>query len=136
MNLLRMHKLLPTRPNRCIRLNGNWPLNVLVISNINEHAHDRKHPHTIASIRTRSQAHTQIYCNHSCSFSIQMGKQTMGTPCQALKYRSDNKLYRIQVLHFLVLIYILNIKRILFGFRCKEYSTQKHPLFCFEFMPV
>ena len=25
-----------------------------------------------------------------------MGKQTMGTPCHALKYRSDNKLYRIQ----------------------------------------
>ena len=26
----------------------------------------------------------------------QMGKQTMGTPAHALKYRSDNKLYRIQ----------------------------------------
>lgn len=24
-----------------------------------------------------------------------MGKQTMGTPCHALKYRSDNKLYRL-----------------------------------------
>jgi len=29
-------------------------------------------------------------------YQCQMGKQTMGTPCQALKYRSDNKLYRIQ----------------------------------------
>ena len=28
---------------------------------------------------------------------VQMGKQTMGTPAQALKHRSDNKLYRIQV---------------------------------------
>jgi DNA-directed RNA polymerase beta subunit len=27
---------------------------------------------------------------------FQMGKQTMGTPCHALKNRSDNKLYRIQ----------------------------------------
>ena len=35
--------------------------------------------------------------NKNLFFSIQMGKQTMGTPCQALKYRSDNKLYRIQV---------------------------------------
>jgi len=25
-----------------------------------------------------------------------MGKQTMGTPCQALKHRSDNKMYRLQ----------------------------------------
>ena len=30
------------------------------------------------------------------SFYLQMGKQTMGTPCHALRYRSDNKLYRIQ----------------------------------------
>ncbi|CAH3126705.1 unnamed protein product [Pocillopora meandrina] len=29
-------------------------------------------------------------------YQCQMGKQTMGTPAQALKYRSDNKLYRIQ----------------------------------------
>ncbi|KAH6940188.1 hypothetical protein HPB50_026310 [Hyalomma asiaticum] len=29
-------------------------------------------------------------------YQCQMGKQTMGTPCQALRYRSDNKLYRIQ----------------------------------------
>ncbi|XP_022804610.1 DNA-directed RNA polymerase I subunit RPA2-like [Stylophora pistillata] len=29
-------------------------------------------------------------------YQCQMGKQTMGTPVQALKYRSDNKLYRIQ----------------------------------------
>ena len=35
-----------------------------------------------------------------CPFFLvsKMGKQTMGTPAQALKYRSDNKLYRIQVL--------------------------------------
>jgi DNA-directed RNA polymerase I subunit RPA2 len=29
-------------------------------------------------------------------YQCQMGKQTMGTPAQALKYRSDNKLYRLQ----------------------------------------
>ncbi|XP_039252285.2 DNA-directed RNA polymerase I subunit RPA2-like [Styela clava] len=29
-------------------------------------------------------------------YQCQMGKQTMGTPCQALSYRADNKLYRIQ----------------------------------------
>eukprot|EP00794_Sanderia_malayensis_P003438 gene3438-3933_t len=29
-------------------------------------------------------------------YQCQMGKQTMGTPSQALKHRSDNKLYRIQ----------------------------------------
>lgn len=29
-------------------------------------------------------------------YQCQMGKQTMGTPVQALKYRSDTKLYRIQ----------------------------------------
>lgn len=29
-------------------------------------------------------------------YQCQMGKQTMGTPCQALRYRSDNKMYRIQ----------------------------------------
>lgn len=29
-------------------------------------------------------------------YQCQMGKQTMGTPCYAYKYRSDNKLYRIQ----------------------------------------
>ncbi|XP_057292980.1 DNA-directed RNA polymerase I subunit RPA2-like isoform X4 [Hydractinia symbiolongicarpus] len=29
-------------------------------------------------------------------YQCQMGKQTMGTPCQALKHRSDNKMYRIQ----------------------------------------
>ena len=28
---------------------------------------------------------------------IQMAKQTIGTPAQALKYRCDNKLYRLQV---------------------------------------
>jgi DNA-directed RNA polymerase I subunit RPA2 len=28
-------------------------------------------------------------------YQCQMGKQTMGTPCQALRYRADNKLYRI-----------------------------------------
>ena len=27
---------------------------------------------------------------------LQMGKQTMGTPCHALAHRSDNKMYRIQ----------------------------------------
>ena len=32
-----------------------------------------------------------------CFNFFQMGKQTMGTPCLALKHRSDNKLYRIQV---------------------------------------
>lgn len=26
-----------------------------------------------------------------------MGKQTMGMPCQAMKHRSDNKMYRLQV---------------------------------------
>lgn len=25
-----------------------------------------------------------------------MGKQTMGTPCHALSYRADNKMYKIQ----------------------------------------
>ncbi|XP_047136154.1 DNA-directed RNA polymerase I subunit RPA2 isoform X2 [Hydra vulgaris] len=29
-------------------------------------------------------------------YQCQMGKQTMGTPCQALKHRSDNKMYKIQ----------------------------------------
>jgi DNA-directed RNA polymerase I subunit RPA2 len=29
-------------------------------------------------------------------YQCQMGKQTMGTPAHALKYRADNKLYRIQ----------------------------------------
>ncbi|CAK8677674.1 unnamed protein product [Clavelina lepadiformis] len=29
-------------------------------------------------------------------YQCQMGKQTMGTPCQALAYRADNKLYRVQ----------------------------------------
>ncbi|BBN05770.1 DNA-directed RNA polymerase I subunit RPA2 [Marchantia polymorpha subsp. ruderalis] len=29
-------------------------------------------------------------------YQCQMGKQTMGTPCQALQFRADNKLYRIQ----------------------------------------
>nr|XP_002131003.1 DNA-directed RNA polymerase I subunit RPA2-like [Ciona intestinalis]XP_018667297.1 DNA-directed RNA polymerase I subunit RPA2-like [Ciona intestinalis] len=29
-------------------------------------------------------------------YQCQMGKQTMGTPCQAIAYRADNKLYRIQ----------------------------------------
>jgi DNA-directed RNA polymerase I subunit RPA2 len=29
-------------------------------------------------------------------YQCQMGKQTMGTPCHALPYRSDNKLYRLQ----------------------------------------
>ncbi|KAI9292562.1 putative DNA-directed RNA polymerase I subunit RPA2 [Neoconidiobolus thromboides FSU 785] len=29
-------------------------------------------------------------------YQCQMGKQTMGTPAQALKYRTDNKLYRLQ----------------------------------------
>eukprot|EP01038_Epipyxis_sp_PR26KG_P013003 gene13003-17433_t len=29
-------------------------------------------------------------------YQCQMGKQTMGTPAHALRYRSDNKLYRIQ----------------------------------------
>ncbi|EDV29396.1 uncharacterized protein TRIADDRAFT_51662 [Trichoplax adhaerens] len=29
-------------------------------------------------------------------YQCQMGKQTMGTPIQSFKYRSDNKLYRIQ----------------------------------------
>ncbi|XP_067125570.1 DNA-directed RNA polymerase I subunit RPA2 [Centruroides vittatus] len=32
-------------------------------------------------------------------YQCQMGKQTMGTPCYAYKYRSDNKLYRIQTPH-------------------------------------
>ena len=30
-------------------------------------------------------------------YQCQMGKQTMGTPAHALKHRTDNKLYRIQV---------------------------------------
>ena len=29
-------------------------------------------------------------------YQCQMGKQTMGTPCQAIQYRADNKLYRLQ----------------------------------------
>ena len=29
-------------------------------------------------------------------YQCQMGKQTMGTPCHSLPYRSDNKLYRLQ----------------------------------------
>lgn len=29
---------------------------------------------------------------------VQMGKQTMGFPAQALQHRADNKMYRIQVL--------------------------------------
>jgi DNA-directed RNA polymerase I subunit RPA2 len=29
-------------------------------------------------------------------YQCQMGKQTMGTPCHSLPYRSDNKLYKIQ----------------------------------------
>nr|CAB3265012.1 DNA-directed RNA polymerase I subunit RPA2-like [Phallusia mammillata] len=29
-------------------------------------------------------------------YQCQMGKQTMGTPCQALAYRADHKLYRVQ----------------------------------------
>jgi len=29
-------------------------------------------------------------------YQCQMGKQTMGTPCQAIAYRADNKLYRLQ----------------------------------------
>jgi DNA-directed RNA polymerase I subunit RPA2 len=29
-------------------------------------------------------------------YQCQMGKQTMGTPCHALPYRSDNKMYRLQ----------------------------------------
>lgn len=29
-------------------------------------------------------------------YECQMGKQTMGTPCHALAYRADNKLYRLQ----------------------------------------
>ncbi|XP_071158237.1 DNA-directed RNA polymerase I subunit RPA2-like isoform X2 [Mytilus edulis] len=37
-------------------------------------------------------------CNQSPRnmYQCQMGKQTMGTPCHAYKYRADNKLYRIQ----------------------------------------
>jgi DNA-directed RNA polymerase I subunit RPA2 len=36
--------------------------------------------------------------NQSCRimYQCQMGKQTMGTPCHSLPYRSDNKLYRLQ----------------------------------------
>ncbi|XP_054714487.1 DNA-directed RNA polymerase I subunit RPA2-like [Uloborus diversus] len=30
-------------------------------------------------------------------YECQMGKQTMGTPCHALRYRSDNKLYQILI---------------------------------------
>ena len=39
-----------------------------------------------------------IYNTLTLTFTLQcqMGKQTMGTPAHALKYRSDNKLYRIQ----------------------------------------
>ncbi|GAB6027162.1 DNA-directed RNA polymerase I subunit RPA2 [Chamberlinius hualienensis] len=29
-------------------------------------------------------------------YQCQMGKQTMGTPCHSLRYRTDNKLYRLQ----------------------------------------
>ena len=29
-------------------------------------------------------------------YQCQMAKQTMGTPCQALTHRTDNKMYRIQ----------------------------------------
>jgi len=40
------------------------------------------------------------YSNYNQSprnvYQCQMGKQTMGTPAQALKHRSDNKMYRIQ----------------------------------------
>ena len=32
-------------------------------------------------------------------FIFQMGKQTMGIPCHALQYRSDNKLYKLQTPH-------------------------------------
>lgn len=32
-------------------------------------------------------------------YQCQMGKQTMGTPAHALKFRADNKLYRIQNVH-------------------------------------
>lgn len=36
--------------------------------------------------------------NQSCRimYQCQMGKQTMGTPCHSLPYRTDNKLYRLQ----------------------------------------
>jgi DNA-directed RNA polymerase I subunit RPA2 len=41
------------------------------------------------------------FCDYNQSprnmYQCQMGKQTMGSPAHALKSRSDNKLYRIQV---------------------------------------
>lgn len=41
---------------------------------------------------------TILYVNTVLFICVaQMGKQTMGTPAQALKHRGDNKLYRIQV---------------------------------------
>lgn len=45
-------------------------------------------------------------------YQCQMGKQTMGTPAHALKHRTDNKLYRIQV-RAVLFVTFLCVKKLL-----------------------
>ncbi len=50
-------------------------------------------------------------------YQCQMGKQTMGTPAHALKHRTDNKLYRIQV------SILLSVVVCCFEFVCEEVKS-------------
>lgn len=62
---------------------------------------DSSHAELGASVMLSHVAALTPYSDYNQSprnmYQCQMGKQTMGTPAHALKSRSDNKLYRIQV---------------------------------------
>ncbi|KAF1985390.1 beta and beta-prime subunits of DNA dependent RNA-polymerase [Aulographum hederae CBS 113979] len=61
-----------------------------------EHTHVEYDPTNILSIVANQTPFSDFNQSPRNMYQCQMGKQTMGTPGVVLKYRSDNKLYRIQ----------------------------------------
>ena len=61
-----------------------------------EHTHVETSPTNILSILANMTPFSDFNQSPRNMYQCQMGKQTMGTPGTALKYRADNKIYRLQ----------------------------------------
>jgi DNA-directed RNA polymerase I subunit RPA2 len=63
---------------------------------LQESTHVEFHPTNILSIVANLTPFSDFNPSPRNMYQCQMGKQTMGTPGTAIKYRSDNKMYRLQ----------------------------------------
>jgi DNA-directed RNA polymerase I subunit RPA2 len=63
---------------------------------IDESTHVEYHPTNILSIVANLTPFSDFNPSPRNMYQCQMGKQTMGTPGTALRYRTDNKIYRLQ----------------------------------------